>query len=90
MKCPMTDLRVQKSEKSIQAGMSKKHFMRNVGFELVLVDGKCLGKWEYDWGHYLMGGIAHKSVQVARHKACLGDMSRNFKKIIQKISWMKV
>lgn len=48
MKCPMTDLRVQKSEKSIQAGMSKKHLMRNVGFELVLVDGKCLGKWGYD------------------------------------------
>lgn len=37
-----------------------KDLMIDVGFDLVLLDRECLGKWEYDRGHYLTGGITSK------------------------------
>lgn len=56
----MTDVRVQRSEKSFQVGMNKKDLMRDMGFELVLLDGECLCKWRYDRGHYWIVGRTSK------------------------------
>lgn len=42
MKRPLTDLRVQRSERSLQVGMNKQDLTRDVGFEVVFLDG---GAW---------------------------------------------
>ena len=62
MKGPVNDLRVQSGGKSIQCGINEKDLMRAVGFELVLLDEESLGKWGYDRGLCLIGGIAAKGV----------------------------
>lgn len=58
MKSLLTDLRAQRSEKSFQVGMNKKDLIRDMGFELVLLDGECLGtRYVWEIGVNLFSGL---------------------------------